>query len=272
VTDETDAPDGLAGAAPPTGWLPQANAPSALVGAPILDTPSSSASARSPLTGNSATVAPATSPSNSPSILGGVDPNARGMRNNNPGNLEANSYTAAMPGYVGSDGRFAKFATPEAGIAALKRNLGAYAAKGISTPFDVASTWAPPSEKSNDPASYSKTIARELGVHPGDKINLSDPATQEKVAQAIAKVENGASGGSRGPSQSSGPMPTQNAEAAPVAASAASPQPGEVFRDEMKLKLLQGMFPQHSITPVEYDPWKLVPKVPTKVDVNRGVE
>ena len=265
MSDTTD--DGLAGSAMPDGWMPRAAAAPALVGAPILNTPSSSAA--SPIVGGSAAVAPAASPAAAPSILAGVNPDARGMRNNNPGNLEANAYTAAMPGYVGSDGRFAKFATPEAGIGALKRNLGAYAAKGISTPLAIASTWAPSSEKGNDPSSYGATIAKALGVQLGDKVDLSDPVVLEKVTQAIAKVENGSGTGVASQGSKVGASPATPAVAS---ASDASQNPAGAFRDEMKLKLLQGMFPQHSITPVEYDPWKYVPKgLDAKVDVNQGV-
>lgn len=42
---------------------------------------------------------------------------ARGLRNNNPGNIEAGSNS--WDGQAGSDGRFAKFVTPEHGIRAL---------------------------------------------------------------------------------------------------------------------------------------------------------
>ncbi|HFX8036006.1 TPA: hypothetical protein ACIF5E_004931, partial [Escherichia coli] len=43
---------------------------------------------------------------------------ARGIRNNNPGNLEY-SKTNPWVGQTGDDGRFAKFETPEHGIRAL---------------------------------------------------------------------------------------------------------------------------------------------------------
>jgi len=40
----------------------------------------------------------------------------------------------------------------------------------------------------------------------------------------------------------------------------------------MKLQLLRGMFPQHAITPVEYDPFKALPKgLGGKVNVNEGI-
>jgi len=40
----------------------------------------------------------------------------------------------------------------------------------------------------------------------------------------------------------------------------------------MKLALLRNMFPQHAITPVEYDPFKELPKgLGNQVNVNQGV-
>src|SRR5262249_27294022 len=40
----------------------------------------------------------------------------RGLRNNNPGNIEDGPLAKALPGYKGSDGRFAVFDTPENGV------------------------------------------------------------------------------------------------------------------------------------------------------------
>ena len=46
----------------------------------------------------------------------------------------------------------------------------------------------------------------------------------------------------------------------------------DLIAGEMKLQLLRGMFPKHSITPVEYDPWKAVPAgLGAKVNVNEEV-
>ena len=119
----------------------------------------------------------------------GVNPNARGMRNNNPGNLEANSWTAKLPGYRGSDGRFAIFDTLANGAAALDNNLQNYAQKGINTPLGVANRWAPPGE--NNSTSYGSQIAKGLGVAPDARIDLTDPSIRARIAQSIAMVENG---------------------------------------------------------------------------------
>src|SRR6185437_9387347 len=53
----------------------------------------------------------------------------RGIRNNNALNIEDGPFAQSQPGYVGSDGRFAKFQTPEHGIAAASALLDNYGQK-----------------------------------------------------------------------------------------------------------------------------------------------
>jgi hypothetical protein len=130
------------------------------------------------------------SPTPGPLMFAGVNPDARGMRNNNPGNLVANSWTASLPGYKGSDGKFAIFDTPQHGAAALDQNLTSYGSKGINTPLGIASTWAPGSDN-NNPSFYGARIAAALGVGPNDKIDMTDPGVRNKIAQVIGSVENG---------------------------------------------------------------------------------
>ena len=68
---------------------------------------------------------------------------------NNPGNIINGPWAQSLPGYKGTDGKFAIFDTPQHGVAALDQNLQNYASKGINTPFGVASTWAPASDNNN---------------------------------------------------------------------------------------------------------------------------
>ena len=151
-----------------------------------------------PATGAIAYAGPSAQPSRpgtptpGPLMFGGLNPNAWGMRNNNPGNLIASDWVTTLPGYKGKDGPFAVFDTPEHGAAALDRNLSSYGSKGINTPLGIASTWAPPGQKGNDPVAYGAQIAKALGVGPNDKIDLSDPAVRNKVSQVIGLVEQGA--------------------------------------------------------------------------------
>ncbi|EHP6080517.1 hypothetical protein ABVS80_001133 [Escherichia coli] len=114
---------------------------------------------------------------------------ARGIRNNNPGNLEF-SNSNPWQGQAGSDGRFAKFETPEHGIRALGRNLLSYQRQGIDTVSDIINRWAPP-EDNNDTGAYIQAVCAQLGVGPDQQINASDPQTLNALCAAIIKHENG---------------------------------------------------------------------------------
>ncbi|HHT1110002.1 TPA: hypothetical protein ACTYBL_001837 [Klebsiella aerogenes] len=113
----------------------------------------------------------------------------RGVRNNNPGNLEASSSNPWV-GQTGSDGRFAKFETPEHGIRALGRNLLSYQRQGIDTVSDIINRWAPPSDN-NDTAAYIKSVCAQLGVKADQPLDTSNPDTLQALCAAIIKHENG---------------------------------------------------------------------------------
>lgn len=116
----------------------------------------------------------------------------RGIRNNNPGNIEDGPFARKMPGYAGSDGRFARFASPENGNTAIDSLLASYGARGINTVGGVINRWAPPSD--NNPTSdYAGFVAKGLGIDPNAQIDLSDPATRQKIGMLIGKFENGPS-------------------------------------------------------------------------------
>lgn len=125
-------------------------------------------------------------------IAGGGEASAdgpRGVRNNNPGNLEASSSNPWV-GQTGSDGRFAKFETPEHGIRALGRNLLSYQRQGIDTVSDIINRWAPPSDN-NDTAAYIKSVCAQLGVKADQPLDASNPDTLQALCAAIIKHENG---------------------------------------------------------------------------------
>ncbi|HCT9373657.1 TPA: hypothetical protein ACRR1L_002853 [Klebsiella quasipneumoniae] len=113
----------------------------------------------------------------------------RGVRNNNPGNLEASSSNPWV-GQTGSDGRFAKFETPEHGIRALGRNLISYQRQGIDTVGEIINRWAPPSDN-NDTAAYIKAVCAQLGVTANQPLDASNPDTLQALCAAIIKHENG---------------------------------------------------------------------------------
>lgn len=125
-------------------------------------------------------------------VAGGGEASAdgpRGVRNNNPGNLEASSSNQWV-GQTGSDGRFAKFETPEHGIRALGRNLISYQRQGIDTVGEIINRWAPPSDN-NDTTAYIKAVCAQLGVTANQPLDASNPDTLQALCAAIIKHENG---------------------------------------------------------------------------------
>ena len=120
---------------------------------------------------------------------GGSGDGARGIRNNNPGNLEY-SKTNPWVGQTGDDGRFAKFETPEHGIRALGRNLLSYQRQGIDTVSDIINRWAPPSDNNNTEA-YIQAVCSQLGVTPDQPLDASNPDTLKALCASIIQHENG---------------------------------------------------------------------------------
>lgn len=113
----------------------------------------------------------------------------RGLRNNNPGNIESGRFAATVQGFEGSDGRFARYATPEQGIQAADKLLQTYAGRGLNTVAGIVNRWAPPTE--NNTGAYVASVARELGVDPNQPLDMGNWETRQKLIAAKIRVENG---------------------------------------------------------------------------------
>lgn len=114
----------------------------------------------------------------------------RGMRNNNPGNIEDGPFAKRLPGYAGTDGRFAKFASLDNGMGAIDSLLQNYGQEGINTVGGIINRWAPPTDNNPTPA-YAATVAKALGTTPDAPVDLSDPSIRQKIAAGIGRFENG---------------------------------------------------------------------------------
>ncbi|MBA6150328.1 structural protein P5 [Pseudomonas juntendi] len=126
----------------------------------------------------------------------------RGVRNNNPGNIDYNPRNA-WQGQLGLEvgvakPRFARFDHPENGIRALGKLLINYrgkdgmpgvGGKGIDTVLETINRWAPSNE--NDTQAYAGAVAKRLGVRTTDPINIKDPATLRGMVVSIIIHENG---------------------------------------------------------------------------------
>lgn len=120
----------------------------------------------------------------------------RGIRNNNPGNLN----------YVGQNGatlenhatpRFARFNSAFEGFAALGKQIKAYyngtsKAAGyqkLQSVEDIISRFAPASE--NNTQGYINKLSKMLGVGRGDSLNIHDPQVLATLMNGITQIENG---------------------------------------------------------------------------------
>ncbi|MGJ7249158.1 hypothetical protein [Morganella morganii] len=116
--------------------------------------------------------------------------NARGVRNNNPGNIRKSK--DVWVGQTGNDGAFVTFATPAHGIRATGRNLLSYAHQGYVTPEQIITRWAPP-EDDNDTEGYIKFVSEYLNVPRDTRLDLTDLNTLTRLSMAIMIKENGQS-------------------------------------------------------------------------------
>lgn len=119
-----------------------------------------------------------------------AQPTPRGIRNNNPGNLNFVGQAGAHK-EPGPNGRFAVFATPEAGLRALRNQLIRYVYRdGVNTVAGIIAKWAPPSDGNDTPA-YAATVATRLGVAVEAPLSPLTPEQLAALMHAIIHVENG---------------------------------------------------------------------------------
>lgn len=165
----------------------------------------------------------------------------RGLRNNNPGNIESGRFAATVQGFQGSDGRFAQYATPEQGIQAADKLLTSYAGRGLNTVNGIVNRWAPPTE--NNTGAYVAQVAKELGVDPNQPLDMNNWEVRQKLIAAKIRVENGKqpyaedvfqralnpNWGREVAAFEGGAQPSQTAQAGPQFALGSAPPPSDQF-------------------------------------------
>jgi hypothetical protein len=115
----------------------------------------------------------------------------RGIRNNNPGNIEknpANAWEGRVPLKDNTDGRFEQFTTYAYGVRALIMLLRTYINSGRNTITAIFNLYAPAGE--NNTKEYINFVAGKLGISSTAIITLNKNTLKE-LSQAIAKMENG---------------------------------------------------------------------------------
>ncbi|MDE9536107.1 lytic transglycosylase domain-containing protein [Xenorhabdus bovienii] len=114
----------------------------------------------------------------------------RGIRNNNPGNLNfAGQRGAVKEG--GENGRFAVFSTMQEGIAALYRQLQLYFGRGINTISSIVKKYAPVAD-GNKVDAYITVLTRKLGIDANQKIDTANVQQIIDLMEGIIRHENGA--------------------------------------------------------------------------------
>jgi hypothetical protein len=127
------------------------------------------------------------------------------IRNNNPAAIsftgnELASFAARQPGYAGKSKRpaneggwYAKFSTPEAGIAAASKLLERYGSKGVDTPYAIVKKWSTGATAWN---SYAHTLVKYLKAAGWDgdintRLDLSNPEVRKAILMAQSAHESG---------------------------------------------------------------------------------
>ncbi len=113
----------------------------------------------------------------------------RGIRNNNPGNLNyAGQAGATLEG--GEGGRFAVFESMQHGVAALYKQLQLYFKRGINTLSSIVKTYAPASDNNNVDA-YISALTKATGKGANEVLDSGDTTTIARLMKGIVDHENG---------------------------------------------------------------------------------
>ncbi|HRP76907.1 MAG TPA: hypothetical protein PKZ27_14995 [Rhodocyclaceae bacterium] len=124
----------------------------------------------------------------------------RGVRSNNPGNIERNADRwIGMSADQSADPRFVVFDSPDYGLRALMRLLINYQERhGLRTIREIINRWAPPVGRDQNDREYTQNttgyidhVSRLTGYDPDESLDLLDRDVITSLAMAIVRHENG---------------------------------------------------------------------------------
>lgn len=119
------------------------------------------------------------------------DSTPRGIKNNNPGNIERNARDK-WQGLAAkqTDRRFLQFTDAVYGIRAIARILITYQDKyKVTTLLGAIKKWAPAPE--NNPTGYAQAISQRCGIDTGGVIDFHAYAYLRPIVEGIIRQENG---------------------------------------------------------------------------------
>lgn len=122
-------------------------------------------------------------------VVDAIASTVRGLRNNNPGNLEKGAtWQGLAPDQT--DSRFARFTEMRYGVRAAARVFRNYQKLySLRTITQMVARWAPTSE--NDTASYVAAVAKRVGVDAAAPLDLMNAETCYRFLRAIFRHECG---------------------------------------------------------------------------------
>jgi len=114
----------------------------------------------------------------------------RGIRLNNPGNIERADDEWVGMAKLQDDPRFIRFLSPQHGIRAMMKILLTYEKEyGINTISKIISRWAPYPENNTD--AYILDVSKRTGIPPNFALDIRDIDTLITISKAIVIHENG---------------------------------------------------------------------------------
>lgn len=116
---------------------------------------------------------------------------ARGLRNNNPGNIRINDDLFQGEVRPSKDKSFKQFETMAYGYRAMFVILRNYIRNyKLDTIRKMISRWAPPKDNNHTEA-YIKAVSDYAGIPADDPINVNDREQMIRIVAGMSKVENG---------------------------------------------------------------------------------
>ncbi len=117
---------------------------------------------------------------------------ARGLRNNNPGNIRINKDLFQGEVRPSTDTAFKQFEAISYGYRAIFKILKRYRNNyHLDTIRKMITRWAPPTDKDNDTELYINKVSEYSGIPADNPIDVSSREQMIRIVAAMSRIENG---------------------------------------------------------------------------------